>query len=101
MTFNKITAFFPPDELDRVEADLMALKVPGISVSHTHGFGRYKDFYAPDAMVDNVRIEIFSPVEETSKIVTAISNAIQQTTNCDGMIAVQPVSELIHLRRFA
>lgn len=100
MNFNKITAIFPPSELDRIEAELNVLQVEGMTVSRAHGFGMYRDFYAGDEMVDSVRIEIFTPSERTEDIVETLAAEIGKEVNADGMIAVTPVERLIHVRRF-
>ena len=101
MNFNKVTALFPPSELDRIEAELNALGVEGITVSRAHGFGLYRDFYARDTMVDSMRIEIFTPSEQADEVVETLVSAISKEANADGMIAVTPVSRLVHVRRFS
>lgn len=101
MEYRKITAIFPPIELNRIESELSALGVPGMTVSRSHGYGEYRDFFSKDTMMDNVRIEIFAPTDKSAEIVDALSSAIRHEHNCDGMIAVTPVEQLIHIRRFS
>ena len=101
MEYRKITAIFPPLELERIESELIALGVPGMTVSRAHGFGDYRDFFAKDTMTDNIRIEIFTPIDKSDGIVEVLSNAIRHEQNCNGMIAVTPVENLIHIRRFS
>lgn len=101
MDFCKITAFFPPGELENVEAELKALHVPGMTVSRAHGFGTYRNYYANDIMVDSMRVEIFTPREGSDEIVQTLSRAIRDVANCDGMIAVTPVEKVIRVQRFS
>ncbi|NIT61075.1 MAG: P-II family nitrogen regulator, partial [Aliifodinibius sp.] len=52
MKFKKITAIFPSLELDNVEKELIEIGVPGMTISKTHGFGEYRNYYAKDSMTD-------------------------------------------------
>ena len=100
MKFRKITAMFPVAELDKVEQAMIALGVPGMTVTRSHGFGDYRDFYARDTMTDCVRVEIFIEVERADEVVEAIARTVHHGMSSDGIIAVLPVENLLHIRDF-
>ena len=100
MEFKKVTAIFPPLDLAKVEASLMAMGVPGMTVSRSHGYGEYRDFYSRDTMTDYVRLEIFVEAAKAGDIVSVIEKTVREEANSDAMIAVLPVESVIHVRRF-
>ena len=59
MDFRKVTAIIRPDSLEKVEKELQALSIPGVSVTKVKGYGEYANFYAPDWMLTHVRVEVF------------------------------------------
>lgn len=100
MKYRKVTAIFPSLELDKVEQALIGIGVPGMTVSKTHGFGEYRNYYARDSMTDCVRVEIFTDADKAGEIVTTIARTVHQGASRDGIIAVLPVEDLLHIREF-
>jgi nitrogen regulatory protein P-II 1 len=100
MNFRKVTAIFSSLELDNVEKALIGIGVPGMTVSRTHGFGEYRNFYAKDIMTDGVRVEIFTDADTATEIVKTIARTVHQGLDSDGIIAVLPVEDLLHIREF-
>ena len=91
---------FPSLELEKVEQALIGIGVPGMTVSTTHGFGEYRNYYAKDAMSDCVRVEIFTEADKADEIVRTMARTVHQGLSSDGMIAVLPVECLLHIREF-
>lgn len=100
MNFRKVTAIFPSLELDKVEHALIGIGVPGMTVSRTHGFGEYRNYYARDTMTDCVRVEIFTEADKADEIARTIARTVHQGASRDGIIAVLPVEDLLHIREF-
>ena len=100
MQFRKVTAIFPGLDLDEVEHALIAIGVSGMTVSRTHGFGEYRNYYAKDTMTDCVRVEIFTDADKAGEIARTIARTVHQVAGSDGIIAVLPVEELLHIREF-
>jgi nitrogen regulatory protein P-II 1 len=100
MNFRKVTAIFPHLDLDKVEKALIGLGVSGMTVAKTRGFGEYRNYYARDSMSDCVRVEIFTEADQANEIAKTIARTVHQGLNSDGIIAVLPVEELLHIREF-
>lgn len=100
MRFRKVTAIFPSLKLDDVEQALIGIGVPGMTVCKTHGLGEYRNYYARDAMTDCVRVEVFTDANKAEGIVTTIARTVHQGASSDGIVAVLPVEELLHIREF-
>jgi len=98
--YRKVTAIIPALSLDEVEKELMALGVPGMSVTKVHGYGDYRNFYAKDSMTDCARIEIFTDAHQARNIVTTIAEKVHQGMSTDGVIAILPVEDFMHIRDF-
>lgn len=96
----KVTAIIPSLTLDEVEKALIAIGVPGMSVTKVHGYGEYRNYYSEDTMSDCARIEIFIAAEKATLIAKTIANTVHQGMSTDGVIAIMPVEEFMHIRDF-
>ena len=75
MNIKLITAIFPRDRLEAVEEKLRRIGVERVDVSKVRGYGEYRNFYARDWMVDEIRLDIFTKVNEVPSIAAAIMDA--------------------------
>lgn len=100
MKYRKVTAIIPSLTLVEVEKALMGLGVPGMSVSKVHGYGEYRNYYSNDTMSDCARIEIFTEAEKAKPIANEIASIVHQGLSTDGVIAILPVEEFMHIREF-
>lgn len=100
MKFRKVTAIFPELDLKKVEEALIDIGVPGMTVTRAHGFGEYRNFFAEDCMSDCVRVEIFTEAEKASEIADTIARTVHEGMTSDGMIAILPVEEFMHIRQY-
>lgn len=101
MKFRKVTAVFSSLKLDKVEKELIGIGVSGMTISKTHGFGEYRNYYARDSMTNCVRVEIFTEVDKANEIVKTIARTVHHGLNSDGIIAVLPVEDVLHIREFS
>lgn len=97
MNDRAIIAIIQPQMLQKVEAALQALGVRNFSVIRTKGYSRYHDVLSQDGLVDKVKLEIFTGVENVDAIAAAIHGAAHTGLFEDGFVAVIPVERLFHI----
>uniref|UniRef100_UPI0030DD5273 P-II family nitrogen regulator n=1 Tax=uncultured Marinobacter sp. TaxID=187379 RepID=UPI0030DD5273 len=98
--FCKVTAIFSSLDLKKVEEALIEAGFSAMTVSRTHGRGRFKNYYAKDTMADSVRVEVFVKAEQADNVVNTIARTVHKGLDSDGIIAVLPVEDLLHIRDF-
>ena len=100
MDVEMIIAIVRSDKLEEVEKRLRELGVDGISVSKVKGYGEYRNFFAPDWMTEEVRLEIFAPSAESERIARAVmeSGRSGRGMRGDGIVAIVPARVLRHIR---
>lgn len=97
----KVTAIIPSLTLGEVSKALSAHGVPGMTVIKVRGFGDYRNFYSRDNMTDCARIEIFAELDNTKNIVNIIAKTVHQGMSTDGVIAITPVDEFMHIQDYS
>lgn len=98
MDIKQIIAIIRRDKLPEVEKKLQGMGVERINVSKVKGYGEYRDFFARDWMVEEVKIEIFTRTDEASAITAAILDAAHTGVPGDGIVAVVPIEKLFLIR---
>jgi nitrogen regulatory protein P-II 1 len=93
-----IIANIGSDRLQEVEKRLERMGVERINVSKVKGFGEYHNFFAPNWLTDEVRIEVFTKREEAEAIASAIMDAAHTGVPGDGVIAIVPIEKLYVIR---
>lgn len=97
-SFRLIIANIRSDRLNEVEKRLERLGVERINVCKVKGFGEYHNFFAPNWLTTEVRIEIFTKKHEVEAIASAIMDAAHTGVPGDGVIAVLPIERLYLIR---
>ncbi len=100
MRYRKVTAMFPSNSLKQVEDELLAIGVPGMTISKTHGMGDYRNYFIDDSMIDCSRLEVFIEVERARVVADTIARTVHQGLASDGIIAILPVEEFMHIKDF-
>lgn len=98
MDCRKVTAIIWRDKLASVESRLVAMHVPGITVTKVKGFGEYTDFFAPGWNVEHVRLEIFVRSDQADAIAEAIVEVAHAGIAGDGLVAISPIEKLWRIR---
>ena len=98
MEIKQIVAIIRSDRLEPVEEKLKSIGVERINVSKVKGYGEYRDFFARDWMVEEVRLEIFTRQDKVDAITGAIVGAAHTGVPGDGVVAVLPVDKLYLIR---
>lgn len=98
MDIKLIVAVIRRDRLEPVEEKLKMMGVERINVSKVKGYGEYRDFYARDWMVEEVKIEIFTRQHKVESLAAAIMEEAHTGIPGDGVVAVLPVEKLFLVR---
>ncbi len=98
MDYRKVTAIVRPAVLEKVEAALQAMNVPGVSVTKVKGYGEYADFFKPDWMAGYARIEVFVGRHQADETARAIMDAAHVGLEGDGIVAILPVETVYNIR---
>ena len=101
MKYRQVIAIIPPDSLDQVENELYENGMQSLTVSRITGKGDYKNFYKKDFMSDYYKIDIFIDEDKTRKAVDIIAQTAHQGLDSDGIIAVLPVDEFVHIKDYS
>jgi len=94
----KITAVVRVDRMAPVEARLLELQVPGISITRVKGFGEYVDLFAPGWQTDHARLEIFLEHDRAQEVARAIMEIARTGGAGDGIVVVQEVEAIYRIR---
>jgi len=98
MDIRAVVAFIRREKLEAVEKSLRQIGVERINVYKVKGYGEYHNFFAPDWMVDEVRIDLFTRHDEVDAVVAAIMGAAHTGLPGDGVVAVIPVERFYLIR---
>jgi len=103
MTFSKVTAIFDELKLQDVEQALVRHKIQGYTLHPVRGKGRYFDSFNSSGLVKHIQMEIITVGKRAGEIGEIIAEAAYSNTDSEGLVAVEPVSEMrwIHDRRLA
>ena len=96
--FFLIIANFREDKLGEVEKRLENLGVERINVCKVRGFGEYHNYFAPNWLTREVRLEIFTKEHEVEAVASAIMEAAHTGVPGDGVVAVLPIEKLYLIR---
>ena len=98
MELKLVIANIRSDKLNDVEKRLEKLNVERINVAKVKGFGEYHNFFAPNWLTTEVRVEIFTKTEEVDAVASAIMEAAHTGVPGDGVVAVLPIERLYLVR---
>ena len=93
-----VIANFRSDKLEEVEKKLERIGVERINVSKVKGFGEYHNYFAPNWLSAEVRVEIFTRTDEVDSVASAIMDVAHTGLPGDGVIAVVPIEKLYLIR---
>ena len=98
MKCKQSVAYIRPELLEKVRHALQRKNVPGLSSSEVRGYGEYSDLNSPDWMDGHIRLELFVPASRAEAIAKLIFKQAHTGLAGDGIVAVQPVDTLYHIR---
>lgn len=97
MAMKNLTAIISPEMVEPVEKRLRHLGVPGSSLSHTKGYGAYKNFYQRDLMTTHARLQLFLEEERVAEVIAALREVMGPVGDNGGIVSVSPIEEFYHL----
>ncbi|MCB0719889.1 MAG: P-II family nitrogen regulator [Bacteroidetes bacterium] len=98
MNTKKITAIIRRSLLQTVEQQLVDEGVDGLSLWRVKGYGEYLNTFGRDMMVEHMCLVIFAQANQVDRIVDLIREAATAHGTGDGIIAIQPVEDLVRIR---
>jgi nitrogen regulatory protein P-II 1 len=98
MDIKQVIAIFPRDRLEAVEQKLREINVERVDVAKVKGYGEYRNFFARDWMVEEVRLDIFTRHDEVAGVTAAIIAGAHADLPGAGIVAVVPVEKLFLIR---
>lgn len=99
MSYSKVVAIINITDYGLISEPLMKLDIPGVTVSMVRGFGDYVNNFDPYGFSDNMKIEIYTLTEQASEIAEVLTRLADEMTEGGGIIAVEPVSQLMNVRK--
>lgn len=96
--FFLIIANFREHKLNDVEKRVERLGVERLNVCRVRGFGEYHNYFAPNWLSGEVRVEVFTKAEEVDAVAAAIMEAAHTGAAGDGIVAVLPIERLYLIR---
>jgi nitrogen regulatory protein P-II 1 len=98
MDIKHVIAIFPRDRLEAVEQKLREINAERVDVCKVKGYGEYRNLFARDWMVDEVRGDIFTRHDEVDGVTAAIMAGAHSELPGAGIVAVVPVEKLFLIR---
>ena len=98
MSIKCITATVPVDMLPRLEDNLRACGVPGVTVETVRGYGEHPNYFRKDLMQENAKLILYSSSDRVTRIIHAISACARDCGVTSGIIAVHGVDRLVQLK---
>ena len=99
MKYCKVVAIVNITDYNALHVPIQQLDVPGITVSMVKGFGDYVNNFSPFGFSDNMKIEIYTTEEQAKTIAAELSSLADQLTEGGGVIAIEPVDQLMNVRK--
>lgn len=98
MEYRKITAIISASCLPAVEEALQHEATIEVAITRIKGYGDYKNFYDPEWISTQARVEVFAALADVSRIAEAIMDGAHAGLDNDGIVAVLPVETLYRVR---
>jgi len=100
MVYQKVTAIIPSISLEHIENELEKIGAPGITITKVCGSGGYKNYFSRESLSNYSRIEIFVEKKDAKIISNAIARTVSRGMSIEGIIAIVPVDDFIHIKDF-
>jgi len=101
MVYSKVILIINITDYKLISDVIDKLNVPGITISRVQGFGDYLNEYSPQGLCDSLKVEIYSTSEQADTIAAALSKMAKNMTEGGGLVAIEPVSELLNVKKIA
>ena len=99
MNYCKVVAIINITDYGLISEQLKSLHVPGVTVSKVHGYGDYVNEFAEFGFSENMKIEIYTSEEHAESIAQVLSELAIELTEGGGVIAIEPLSKLLNVKK--
>lgn len=99
MKYCKVVAIMNITDYDVLHVPIQQMDVPGVTVSMVKGFGDYVNSFNPHGFSDNMKVEIYTTSEQAEAIAVELSSLGDKLTEGGGVVAIEPVQELMNVRK--
>ena len=99
MKFCKVVAILNITDYETLHLPIQQLDVPGVTVSMVKGFGDYVNEFSPYGFSDNMKVEIYTTEEQAQAVAAELSALADQLTQGGGVVAIEPVQQLLNVRK--
>jgi len=99
MSYSKVVAIMHISNYELISDELKKLNIPGISVSGVQGYGDYYNEYNQNGFSDSMKIEIYTFSEQAEEIAKALSAIANEMTEGGGVVAIEPISNLLNVKK--
>lgn len=96
MTTQQIEAIIRVSALEPVEEALKNAGVSGLTISRVRGYGAYRNYFRDDWTHRYARLEIFT--SRAREIADLIVDSAHTGQAGDGIVAIEPVDEVIRIK---
>lgn len=99
MKYCKVVAIISITDYGLISDAISRLAVPGVTVNMVKGYGDYVNEFRPFGFSENMKIEIYTSEEKSEEIAEVLSNLANELTDGGGIVAIEPVSKLMNVRK--
>lgn len=99
MKYSKVTAIINCTDYSQIKDSLAHLNLPGVSVSPVQGYGDYFNEYSENGFSSNLKIEIYTTIEQAQEIANILSDRANEMTDGGGMVSIESVTSLLNVRK--
>jgi nitrogen regulatory protein P-II 1 len=101
MEYSKVVAILNISDYGLLSEALKSSNIPGVTVSRVEGYGDYVNDFAAFGFSENMKIEIYTDSEQAEAIAQQLSELANAMTEGGGVIAIEPVSTLLNVRKLS
>lgn len=99
MWYSKVVMILNISDYELISDEINKLNIPGMSVGTVKGFGDYVNEFNPQGLSESLKIEIYTSSEQSEKVATVLSDLANNMTQGGGVVAIEPVSKLMNVKK--
>ncbi len=99
MLFSKVVMIMNITDYELISDEINQLNVPGITISRVQGFGDHLNAYSPQGLCESLKIEIYTSSEQADGIAIRLFKLATSMTEGGGLVAIEPVSNLLNVKK--
>lgn len=101
MSYSKVVLIMNITDYNLISNEVKKLNVPGVTVSKVQGYGDYSNEFLQQGLCNSLKVEIYTRSEQAEEIATVLSELAINMTEGGGVVAVEPVSTLMNVKKLS